>query len=75
MRNLKTSVKKDGQEYVDEPVCARAKRPSRITASLMAAFGEREKTDIVLGYERVRIRWMKPDGKGGLVPRLRANTT
>jgi len=30
---------------------------------------DREPRPVVLRYERVRLRWMVPDGKGGLKPR------
>jgi hypothetical protein len=65
---------KDGQSYYDEPVYAIPKRETRdlIRDAVESAFGGpgyRPRKPIVVGHERVRLRWMKPDGKGGLVPR------
>ena len=70
MSELKTVITKDGQRYVDEPVLVRPKRPSALEHSIASAFGRpTAPASIVLGHERVFLRWMKPDGRGGLVPR------
>lgn len=72
---IRTTVQHDGQRYVDEPIY-RDLRPREelrtdIAASVAAAFGHPQAKAIreVVGHERVRLRWMKPDGKGGLVPK------
>jgi len=74
---LKTTIERDGQRYVDEPILVRPKpeQRSRIQNAVQAAldpqgfFAERPRAPITVGHERVLLRWMKPDGKGGLVPR------
>lgn len=70
MSDLKTTITKDGQRYVDEAIVVRPRSPSALEHSVAAAFGEPQaRTPITVGHERVLLRWMKPDGKGGLVPR------
>ena len=77
MSDLKTTITKDGQRYVDEPVLVQPKREarSRLSHAVQAAldpqgqYAERPRAPITVGHERVLLRWMKPDGKGGLVPR------
>lgn len=69
-----TEVKREGQKFLDEPVYASPKPEliTNIALSVGAAFNEgrpRAPRRILLGHERVQLRWMKPDGKGGLVPR------
>jgi hypothetical protein len=68
---LRTKVTSDRQVYWDRPIYAEPKRPSPIEAGVMSALGGTKKApeSILLGYERELIRWMKPDGRGGLVPR------
>jgi hypothetical protein len=68
-----SAILADGQSCYYEPVyatiphvsdlpCAKA---STLEKSVSACF-----PDWMVGcYERVTLRWMKPDGKGGLVPR------
>lgn len=73
----RTAITKDGQRYVDEPVYShlRMDQHSSIAHAVSAAFnGGVSKLAIagprvLLGYQRVCLRWMKPDGNGGLVPR------
>lgn len=70
MNQLRERIERVGQLYVDEPIVATPWKPSAIEASVAAAFGVKaQKKPIVVGHERVRLRWMKPDGKGGLVPK------
>ena len=70
MSDLKTTITNDGQQYVDDPIVVRQKTPSTIEWSVAAAFGQpRVHLPITIGHERVQLRWMKPDGKGGLVPK------
>ena len=59
----------DRQNYVDEPVYAKPKPVPALDRAIATVFGRTQPGVILLGYERVRLRWMKPDGKGGLVPR------
>jgi hypothetical protein len=69
MDDLKTSIEKDGQPYVDEAVIAKPKSVSVIHENVAYIFGSRLPRPITIGYNRVKLRWMKPDGKGGLVPK------
>lgn len=74
---LKTTIERDGQRFVDEPIVVRPKqeRRSKVELAVQAAldpkgmFLERPRQPIVVGHERVLLRWMTPDGKGGLKPR------
>ena len=78
MSQLRTAIQYDGQRYVDEPIyehlLPRTDLVTPIAVAVATAFNElapRVPTAIVFvkGHERVLLRWMKPDGKGGLVPR------
>lgn len=69
---LKTSISHDRQSYVDEAILARpVSSPSAIECAVARAFGRVVPVpeSITIGHERVRLRWMTPDGKGGLKPR------
>jgi hypothetical protein len=65
---------KDGDAYVDIPVGhgqaanVDVYRAKPISARVRAAFGG-SLEDITIRTQRVPLRWMRPDGKGGLVPR------
>jgi hypothetical protein len=63
---------KEGDAYVDRPAYAgadekevsiRVFNPKPIAASLSGA------KPVVARFIRTPLRWMKPDGKGGLVPK------
>jgi hypothetical protein len=62
---MKHSITHVGQKYVDSPVYT---KPDPLKGSVARAFG-RNVPAINTGTERVQLRWMKPDGKGGLVPK------
>lgn len=73
-KNLKTSIT-DGQRYYDEPVYDEL-RANPLALAVNAAFSPVQgvprvasRIRILSHYNRVRLRWMKPDGRGGLVPR------
>lgn len=71
--DLKTTIK-DGQRYVDEPVYVDPKREpfDVLRASVALALGgqkEPPKHSIVVRHERVRLRWLRPNGRGNLVER------
>lgn len=70
MSEVKTTIQESGQAYVDEPIMAYLE-PRGVSRSVSIAIGTRPapRIPIVTGYDRVKLRWMKPDGKGGLVPR------
>lgn len=69
---LKTTIE-DGQPYYDKPVIAAPKilnKPLDMAVSAALNGGKAKiPPRITLGHQRVRLRWMKPDGKGRLVPR------
>ena len=69
MSELKTTILSEGQEYLDEPVYVFPKPITQIEASMAAMYGLRLPQPKLIGHDRVRLRWMKPDGKGGLIPR------
>lgn len=67
-------LERDGQPFYDDPIYAELKKEnfSEIRLSVSAAFngGHPELPKrLLLRYQRINLRWMTPDGKGGLVPR------
>jgi hypothetical protein len=66
---LLTTIERDGQEFLDEPVYVHPKKLSLIEASIAKAFNIAMSAPIAVRHERVKLRWMKPDGKGGLCAR------
>jgi hypothetical protein len=66
---LKTKIVETGQTYVDEPIY-RYLLPKKLS-HLVAFIFKRDLPTIRMldHYEHTRLLWMKPDGKGGLVPR------
>ena len=56
----------DGQPYVDEPVYT---KPKKMRNAIRSVFKLPLWPDILVAYNHVKLRWMKPDGNGGLVPR------
>jgi len=66
---IKDHIEREGQRFVDEAVYAMPKRRATIEASVQQAFGREGAKPIVLGHERVRLRWMKPGPNGTVVPR------
>lgn len=63
------TIDHDGQAYYDEPIMAHPLRRSIIEDSVARAFKSPMARPLEIGLERVRLRWMKPDGKGGLEPK------
>lgn len=59
----------DGQNYLDEPVYVKPLPASELERSLSRAFGRPQLKPILVAYEHVRLRWMKPGRDGKLVPR------
>ena len=66
-------VEKEGQPYVDELVYVQARRDllTPIAIGVAAALNSKIATPpaIKTGHTRIRLRWMEPDGKGGLCPK------
>lgn len=67
----KPIITKVGQRFADYPIYVRPKKIGAITQSVQSIFNPQSPLPrpIMVGYERVELRWMKPDGKGGLIPR------
>ena len=71
---LKPTITKPGQAYFDDPVYVLPKEektdPMKLAVQLACGGALPEvKKPVLVGHERIPLRWMKPDGKGGLVPR------
>jgi hypothetical protein len=59
----------DGQPYVDEPVYCKPLPVSELDRHMAFIFNRKLPEPILVAYQKVNLRWMKLDGKGGLVPR------
>lgn len=59
-----------GQKWYDEPIRVFPKRKGLVEISVAKVIDPdwHPPSPIVVRRERVELRWMKPDGKGGLVP-------
>ncbi len=71
MKNLKLTVDYVGQPYVDNPIYTNPKSISVLAQTMAFLFGRRLPQPVIGGYERTYYRWMKPDGKGGLIEKSR----
>lgn len=69
MSKLRETIAKDGQAYIDEAVVAWPKPPDVLEHSLAAAFNRPLPERVVLGHERIKLRWLKRAPDGSLVPR------
>lgn len=68
MKNrIRTVIAKEGQSYLDRPVVAEPKRISPAAAAVQDAFNAPVSKPLMLGYERVRLNWMRPNSNGDLV--------
>lgn len=70
MSAIKESIERDGQSYIDEPIYAQPKDRTLVSLLVEAAFNRGEvrlQRPVLLHHERVRLHWLKPDGKGGLI--------
>ncbi len=72
----RTTIKKVGQRFVDEPVLYFPKKEayrSHVDYAVHCAFNDprtfEQPKPVTAGHERVRLRWMEPDGQGGLRPK------
>lgn len=58
---LVTTIKREGQPFVDEPIYVDPKPVSYLRRAIAAAFGsEVPMRPVIIGYERVRLNWIKP---------------
>lgn len=72
MSERKLTINRDGQRYIDEPVTLKPIQPTCLQQSIAEAFGSASsipRQRLVVNYERVLLRWMEPDGNGGVRPR------
>lgn len=77
--NVKTVIAKEGQPYIDEPVYVEISKAKPLALAINRALmrqkaatrGPHIAPEIkdLSHYNRVQLRWLRPDGKGGLVPR------
>lgn len=66
---LKPSITGERQRYVDDPIYLEPKRRSQIEAAVADIFKRPPPQSLLAGHNRVRLRWMTPDGEGGFIPR------
>ena len=66
---LKITIEHEGQGYVHEPVYCDPLPISELDRHMAVIFKRKLPEPILIAYQKVNLRWMKPDGKGGLVPR------
>lgn len=58
-----TTTIKEGQQFVEDPIYLLPKRPSLVEISVAEAFGKYQiKPRLLQGHERVKLRWVNPDG-------------
>jgi hypothetical protein len=71
MKPLLTSIEREGQPYVDEPVMVEVSKVVPLSLEVARICGRkiRPVIDTLSHYNHVRLHWMRPDGRGGLVPR------
>lgn len=67
--DTKPRVMVEGQGYVDEPMMLLPKTRSYLSMAVGDLFGSRPARELCAGFNRIRLRWMKPDGHGGLTPK------
>lgn len=65
-----TAITREGQKFFDEPVFIEHTVRTAIADAVTRISRRRlPRIETLDHYERVPLRWMKPDGKGGIVPR------
>lgn len=67
---LRLAIEREGQSYIDEPVYEVVSVANDLAMEIAHAYGRPIEPRIreLTGYKHKRLRWMKPDGKGGFVP-------
>lgn len=70
MKPIITEVTRVGQPYFDDPIFDRIP-PKAMVNAIITAFGGAplRVVKIVIAYQHTKLRWMRPNGKGRLVPR------
>jgi hypothetical protein len=71
VKTIRTDIVFEGQAYVDEPRYQEVSSPKPLAVAIAKALHSRvpQKIEELSHYERTRLRWMEPDGSGGLIPR------
>lgn len=69
MKSIKTGITSDSQRFYDEPINVLPIRISALEMSIANIFKRALPKPICTGHNRVQLRWMTPDGHGGLVPK------
>jgi hypothetical protein len=70
-------VTRVGQRFYDEAVMVEVSKAHPLSLAINHFYASKSRTaarmprviEDISHYERVELRWMKPDGKGGVVPR------
>lgn len=65
MKNIKTRIEHGKQKYIDEEINI---RPPRLSAAIARLSGNDIKPLPTGKYDRKPLRWVKPDGRGGVIP-------
>lgn len=76
MSERKNLVGTEGQRYVDEPVYVEVSRAKTLALAINECLPRHRgvptvqpRIETISHFERVQLRWLTPDGKGGLVQR------
>lgn len=66
-----TTIENEDQKWIDEPVYTNplTKFTSNVARSVQRLFKSKPPQPEIIGYDRIRLNWMKPDGNGKLIPR------
>lgn len=56
---MKTEITEYGQKFVDRPVVLKPK-PASLAQAVSRAHGHPPVKPILIGYERVNLKWVKP---------------
>lgn len=72
---IRAAIASERQPYLDEPVYVEVSKAKPLAREVAAIFGRKVLAQIeeLSHYNRVQLRWMTPDGRGGLVPRGQGN--
>lgn len=74
--NKRTVIAKVGQKYVEDAVSIECK-PTQLAVTVALAFKDPDPPLCLKrleGFSRTNLRWMKPDGQGGLIPKYKEKT-
>jgi len=69
MSQERRAILKEGQAYFDEPVYLLPNPVPVLDQLIMKMFGREPPKKILKSYERIMLRWIKPDPNGKLISR------